>query len=446
MYEELSGQPLHANARAKPSNERHSFELSETEQLERSTSAAKLRAWLAADDGSNVFWITGKPGSGKSTFTEFIRDHTETDALLRIWAGADRLIVADHFFGLPGTPIQNSAEGLLKSLLHQVLSYLVTDLTAARFICNRQRFSLHSSRLPWTVPELKQTIANVSALNCTRLFFVIDGLDECCPQHAHDNFLDMLLGVLKLPNVKSCVSSRPWTEFVSKLHSEPSLCLDTLTRVDMILYFRHRLEQALQGQTWCLPPEEEIVEVNQAARLMAHKAGGVFLWLVTATRAVVVELKKDRGSTNINQILEDMPYDLEEYFTELVCSRVNRSRSNVSDTASAFKLAMLLHGESMYMLEQSSFVNFWLLSRGALDSAMKFPAQDTAPLEPGRIAVILRQTRSFLEQSCKDMLVVAGYFEVDSHADEGLCLGHSVEFFHRVSVRLPHKWAPQGLH
>lgn len=410
----------------------------EAEQLERSACAEKLRTWLKADDSNNIFWVTGKPGSGKSTFIKFLRDHDQTDALLKEWVGERKLIVADHFFWLPGRPIQSSAEGLLRTLLHTALVDIASvDTTMqsvlARSICSKRRWSLQGSHRPWPLRELKQSLERVSTIPGTRIFLLIDGLDECCPQHSHDDFMDTLLNILQLPNFKSCVSSRPWLEFAARLSCAPSLCLDRLTRFDMMIVLTNRIMHAARDRTQYLNPPHH--DIDELADFVVNKAQGVFLWLELVTRALAVEIKKDRDLRRLYQITESLPSDLEQYFMELICQRIDRSNGNVSDTASALKLASMLHDTNRADQEpfedRYTFIDFWLLSRGALTALMTFPEASTARFCARQIAIMLHQTRSFLEQSCKDLLIVVGSRNDSDDMRVSCSLEHSVQYLHR---------------
>lgn len=59
----------------------------------------RLRDWLENRDG--VFWVYGKPGSGKSTFMKFLCGHSDMPKYLKSWAGQKKLVVAKSSFGLP---------------------------------------------------------------------------------------------------------------------------------------------------------------------------------------------------------------------------------------------------------------------------------------------------------------------------------------------------------
>ncbi|KAH7030886.1 LOW QUALITY PROTEIN: uncharacterized protein B0I36DRAFT_322700 [Microdochium trichocladiopsis] len=82
-------------------------------------SSIGLSKWLR--DGSGIFWVSGKPGSGKSTFMKFLLNERRTSELLHNWRSTTRQIVANFFFHHRGTLMQKSFEGLLRELLSQLL-------------------------------------------------------------------------------------------------------------------------------------------------------------------------------------------------------------------------------------------------------------------------------------------------------------------------------------
>ena len=75
--------------------------------------------WLRSGDA--VFWVSGKAGSGKSTLMKYLKSDPDTDSNLWAWANGSKLVTASYFFWNAGTDMQKSQEGLLQSLLHEVL-------------------------------------------------------------------------------------------------------------------------------------------------------------------------------------------------------------------------------------------------------------------------------------------------------------------------------------
>ncbi|RYP29592.1 hypothetical protein DL767_006644 [Monosporascus sp. MG133] len=78
--------------------------------------------WL--QEGSGLFWIHGKPGSGKSTLMKLIFQSPQTWQLLHNWQGDSLEIAAGFFFHYRGSTIQKSFEGVLRSLVVQILAPL----------------------------------------------------------------------------------------------------------------------------------------------------------------------------------------------------------------------------------------------------------------------------------------------------------------------------------
>jgi cytidylate kinase len=78
-----------------------------------------LTTWLR--NGKGLYWVSGKPGSGKSTFMKFIYGDQRTSELLHNWNSSSRQISASFFFHHRGSSVQRSFEGLLRSVLSQVM-------------------------------------------------------------------------------------------------------------------------------------------------------------------------------------------------------------------------------------------------------------------------------------------------------------------------------------
>lgn len=81
-------------------------------------------AWLSSKNG--IYWITGKPASGKSTLMKFIVTNPRTKQLLSDWGSPSpegkRLCMASFFFWLSGTKDQRSQSGLLRAIIFDVLT------------------------------------------------------------------------------------------------------------------------------------------------------------------------------------------------------------------------------------------------------------------------------------------------------------------------------------
>ena len=75
--------------------------------------------WLKS--GYGVYWINGKAGSGKSTLMNHICNHSRRLEFLGEWCSGRRLLTPTFFFWNAGTRLQKSIDGLLRSLVYQML-------------------------------------------------------------------------------------------------------------------------------------------------------------------------------------------------------------------------------------------------------------------------------------------------------------------------------------
>jgi hypothetical protein len=71
--------------------------------------------------GSGIYWINGKAGSGKSTLMRYLYRDPRTVDHLKAWSSSTTLCVAAFFFQNSGSLEQRSQNGLLRSLLYEVL-------------------------------------------------------------------------------------------------------------------------------------------------------------------------------------------------------------------------------------------------------------------------------------------------------------------------------------
>lgn len=75
--------------------------------------------WLT--EGRGIYWITGKAGSGKSTLMRMLHENKRTLELLRTWRNDLPLVTASFFFWNSGSDMQMSQDGLLRSILLQII-------------------------------------------------------------------------------------------------------------------------------------------------------------------------------------------------------------------------------------------------------------------------------------------------------------------------------------
>lgn len=84
------------------------------------TPATLWNEWLRS--GHGVYWINGKAGSGKSTLMNYICSHERRLELLQEWSPNRQLLTPSFFFWNSGSRQQKTIDGLLRSLIYQMLN------------------------------------------------------------------------------------------------------------------------------------------------------------------------------------------------------------------------------------------------------------------------------------------------------------------------------------
>ncbi|VUC28681.1 unnamed protein product [Clonostachys rosea] len=271
-----------------------------------------LLEWL--QEGNRTFWVSGKPGSGKSTFMKFLADHLQTKNALSNWSRTLPVVTASHYFWSQGTQMQRSQHGLLQTLLFDIFRScpgIIQTMCPTRWVLDRKQ-----GQPPWEMPELRSTIQALSThkgISCKFCFF-IDGLDEY--QGEHIDFCDDLISLLTSPNIKLCVSSRPWNVFEDAFgqDSRYKLYIHQLTEKDMLKYTKDRLQQHKRWKA--LEKREDVA--NSLIRSIVEKSKGVFLWVFIVTKLLREGLTNHDSFADLRRRLESFPSDLEPFFRQII--------------------------------------------------------------------------------------------------------------------------------
>lgn len=265
--------------------------------------------WLRT--GSGIFWISGKPGSGKSTLMKLIATDERTKSrLIQNWRSETRDLLVAFFFNHRGTPIQKSFEGLLRSLLVQILSEeprLWAGVQAKFPPDFPSHASIASISKSWTLDLLRQWLRYVLEQSDIplRLTLFLDALDEF---DGPKEFICKFLRDITVPeNVKVCFSSRPWDIFVTNFGSCPGFRLQDFTQDDIRSYCLGSLQSVVR----LAPMVEEVV------LKMTERARGVFLWI----KLVVQDLEAAERKGELDEmmkLLDAIPIELDEYYLEII--------------------------------------------------------------------------------------------------------------------------------
>jgi hypothetical protein len=293
------------------------LELDRDDQVQRSTPSSRFPSfaeWLEGDT-ENIYWITGKPGSGKSTLMKYILTQGATRERLLRWSGATPLVMASFYFWNAGLSLQKTYEGLVRTILYQCLEQepdLIPQVCPKRWALLQLFGDQGGMKLPaWTWKELEHSLMLLAAQHgkSVNVAIFIDGLDEFSGDHLQ--LVQLLRRVATISRLKLCVSSRPWNVFRDEFRLSPSLQLENFTKEDIIAYVRGNLGDSAGFQEFAAAYPTYSGDFQ---RQIVEKAQGVFLWVMLVLRSLLEGFTEGDRPSDLQQRLDDLPADLELLF------------------------------------------------------------------------------------------------------------------------------------
>jgi hypothetical protein len=318
----------------------------------------RLLGWLEKDQ--DIFWISGRPGSGKSTLMKLIAKHKTTDHLLGKWAAGGAVTKACHYFWSVGTEMQRSQEGLLRSLLYDILcdnSELIPFISPSRWqLAKTEQYATNPK--PWTLPELQEVVACVRRecdgdhqMARLRVFFLIDGLDEYSGNHRElCESIQLLAGC---HGIKLLVASRSWNIFEESFGSNTlrKFYLHDLTKEDIRLYIKAHLTKHPRWDSLAAAGIDAVEIIDTITR----RAEGVFLWVFLVVRDLKEGLTDCDDMDQLEARLDNIPDDLGAFFRTILgqvdsIQQVYMARWLKMALAAGFPLPLVFYG--LYDMEE----------------------------------------------------------------------------------------------
>ena len=305
-------------------------------------------AWL--ENGEGIYWINGKAGSGKSTLMSFLCQDERTIQALTVWSDTKVLFMPKFYFWSSGTTMQKSFEGLLRSLLWQILKES-SDTTVLPITSgslpeqNRSTAPGLGSIGAWTRPRLQRTLQEaISQLQSSyRLCFFLDGLDEI--DEDHDELITFVRDIVSKTSSKVCLSSRPYKLFEDAFGSSAKLRLQDLTQKDIQRYVKDQFDDVPQLASMT---SKNGSEMNKLKEEIVARAEGVFLWVKLAVKDQIRGLRNEDSPEQLQERLACLPSEIEGIYLRMLLQIDNPYRQE----ASCF-LRMALHKPGMSLLQQA---------------------------------------------------------------------------------------------
>jgi hypothetical protein len=280
-------------------------------------SADHFAEWLK--DGDGIFWVGGKPGSGKSTLMKYIYNNVRTKQMLAQWSGDSTLVTACFYFWAGGTFMQNSIDGLLQSMVCQVLRQCPSLIPTAF----PKEWNLLMEPGPEDVSfQREDLIKAIKSLTTAedlkhKFCFFIDGLDE---YDGYDRDVATLMRTLALsPFVKICLASRPHNAFVDAFGGSPNrmLYVHEFTDWDIQLYVKDILES---NSEFTKRMDQDPDGYGRLVEYIRKEANGVFFWVYLVSMQLLNGMENADRMSDLQRKLEKVPKDLKALFAYILDS------------------------------------------------------------------------------------------------------------------------------
>ncbi|ESA43457.1 uncharacterized protein NCU08537 [Neurospora crassa OR74A] len=293
--------------------------------------------WLGSSE--RIYWIEGKPGSGKSTLMKLLVRDERTRQGLRSWSGHP--IILSHFLWISGTKDQRSLHKLLCSLVYQLLKEeqgLVDQLIPhCSFLDNRSRQSRADE---WSTAELRQVLSKALHILNKRVCVFLDGLDEIDSDDRVE-FHRVLKDLLQAePEIKLCVASRPEVQLEVILKRVlPKLRLEDLNRDDISATVRDFLEDFSLFDTGVQTSDKEAIR-EKIINLVIDRSEGVFLWVHLVLRRIHNGRETIGTLDEVLRRIEKLPQGVENLYKETWKRHGDNEDDYREEAAQYFQLVM----------------------------------------------------------------------------------------------------------
>jgi hypothetical protein len=309
-------------------------------------------SWLRSGDG--IYWISGKAGSGKSTFMKFLCENAETQRFLEQWTRPKPLMLT-FFFWISGTSIQRDAKGLFSSLLLQLLQKAedgsVCGLLASQFPAPKRSIS------DWSIGELENSLRLAIERIKRPLCIFLDGLDEFDQTEGPHTIISLVEELRRPKKIKLVVSSRPEPAFLASFEKHAKLRLQDLTGTDVYAFAKAELKK---GTIF----NRNEYFVDDLASTITYKADGVFLWVVLAIKSIHRGLSAQDDEQELRRRLDRLPRDMTSLYHDM-WRRLNEDEYLYrQDAAKFFRLVLAPGGVIFPMIWSGSVLDIMIAISG----------------------------------------------------------------------------------
>ncbi|KAF3797330.1 hypothetical protein GCG54_00009301 [Colletotrichum gloeosporioides] len=273
-------------------------------------------AWLN-NEYSQLLWISGSPGQGKTMLSIFLTDELESLA-------DDSTHVLFHFCSHRNEE-KSTATAILRTLLHQIFKRtptLAKHALSRMATANRVRDTLNSRGILWQILTDVLNDPSLGPVVC-----LLDGLDEC-----KDGSVNRLITDLrKLFGFSGRAARQTLNTFKIVVLSRKIVGLHGFLRLDLeskTKYITSDVHHFVDAKIREHPVYPTIDEGfwNNVTSMIRERCSGTFLW----AGLVLNEILSKDNQTEMRQVLEEVPGGLDAIYARILSNVPSRWRQDVA--------------------------------------------------------------------------------------------------------------------
>lgn len=322
------------------------FEAQDGKKQERSNSRVDAQPkstiieWFT--DGNGTFVISGKPGSGKSTFMKFLYQEPRIRAMLRRWAKEKKVHVLFHsFWGMSKESSAHNWKGLLAHLVSQLIPIEIQSIAK---IANKVQQKTNYN--DWSPPELERILMTILRSSQNRFCLLIDGLDE---METTEQITETLRWVHKIASqavdtCKICLATRP-TPLIEIVRPVHVMQIHEMTSADIRMYIGEKLRRSEGLECHLMDPHME-TELHELVNVICSKAQGVWIWVYHVLMIIEDMLSVESDLYKVKTRVDAFPDELNNLYSqslkrsERLWPALNAERSRIFGCGSRLPLPL----------------------------------------------------------------------------------------------------------
>lgn len=294
-----------------------------------------FKTWL--ESSSSLFWISGKPASGKSTLMEYLSSNRTALNLLQSSTNVEWKVIYHFFDFRAGGQIRNNMNGFLRSLVLQLCSKIPD--------CKKQ-VALHfknsvwdSQTKHWPSAELHSALKVALRAASPPILLLVDGLDE----FEGDKFqLCSVIREIASQELKVCVASRPDPPYPDAFRDVSTIRMDRLNEPGIFSFTNDMLMEFWRPTDTI--HHQKILDLSQE---ITARAKGVFLWARFAVREVLHGQTRGEELEEFKARLNGVPDELKDIYT-----RIFRRMTATEKEFTSRILVLVIHGMKTLTIQE----------------------------------------------------------------------------------------------